>query len=485
MDLFPLFTQLKGRTVLVVGAGPVADRKIGLLLSAGAHVIVGAHAAHPQVQARAQAGTIELRLAPFDPAWLDTAWFVVAATSNTALNRQVAQAAEARRIFCNVVDDAALSSAQVPAIVDRAPLTIAISSGGSAPVIARRLRERIESLFEPALGALAALAQRQRLAIRQARPQLRARRDFYDWLLDGPVLGALRRQRPAEAEALLTQALGQDTQAPVGKVVLVGAGPGDPGLLTLRGLRALNEADVILTDRLVSAEVLALARRDAEVIDVGKRVGGPHESTQARIHALMASHARQGRCVVRLKGGDPMIFGRGGEELQYLRRHGIAYEVVPGITAALACGAYAGIPLTQRGHAQSLTLATAHRRHDTVAPTTARSTPATTPAPDTGRTHVFYMGVERLPTLRQQLLADGLAPQTPCAIVENGSRPEQRVLHATLDTIETQAQAHAIQSPALVIVGDVTALGAELGWFGTTLGTLPSRAHDAPLQTCA
>ncbi|HET8596166.1 MAG TPA: NAD(P)-dependent oxidoreductase, partial [Castellaniella sp.] len=316
MDLFPLFADLKGRTVLVVGAGVVAERKVGLLLSAGARVRVGAHAAHPGIRARAEAGEIELRLGAFDPAWLESAWLVVAATSDRALNRRVAETAAARRLFCNVVDDAALSSVQVPAIVDRAPLTIAISSGGSAPVIARRLRERIESLFDPALGALAALARRKRPAIRQARPHQGPRRAFYDWLLDGPVLDALRRNRPDEAEAALDGALARGTPAPAGKVVLVGAGPGDPGLLTLRGLRALNEADVILSDRLVSPEILALARRDAEVIDVGKTVGGPHESTQARIHALMVSHARQGRCVVRLKGGDPLVFGRGGEELQ-------------------------------------------------------------------------------------------------------------------------------------------------------------------------
>ncbi|WP_322996400.1 siroheme synthase CysG [Castellaniella sp.] len=484
MQHFPLFADLHGRTVLVVGAGVVADRKISLLLSAGAQVVVGAHAAHPQVQARALAGQIELRLAPFDPAWLDEAWLVIAATNDRALNQRIAQAAQARRLFCNVVDDAALSSAQVPAIVDRAPLTIAISSGGSAPVIARRLRERIETLLEPALGPLASLARHKRQAIRQARPQLRARRAFYDWLMDGPVLGALRRGQHQEAEAALDQALAQDTQAPVGKVLLVGAGPGDPGLLTLRGLRALNEADVILSDRLVSPEVLALARRDAQVLDVGKAIGGPHEDTQARIHALMVHHARQGRCVVRLKGGDPLVFGRGGEELQYLQRHGIAYEVVPGITAALACGAYAGIPLTHRDHAQSLTLATAHRRASTtksivlspvtrnhpVAPDSSLDTIEEVTTTGDGHTRVYYMGIGRLPSLCQQLLNDGLTATTPCAIVENGSRSNQRVLHATLQTLATQAQAQAIASPALIIVGEVSRLGAQLHWFGQTLG---------------
>lgn len=465
MNHFPLFADLKDRTAVVVGAGLVAERKIALLRAAGARVIVSARAAHPQVLARARAGEIELRLGEFDPALLDEAWLAVAATSDRAQNRQVADAAAARRLFCNVVDDPELSSVQVPAIVDRSPITIAISSGGAAPVIARRLRERIESLFDPALGALAALAQRKRPAIRQARPQLRPRRDFYDWLLDGPVLGALRRGRAGEAEALLDQALAARNPPPAGKVLLVGAGPGDPGLLTLRGLRALNEADVILADRLVSPAVLALARRDAQVIDVGKAPGGPHESTQARIHALMVSHARQGRCVVRLKGGDPMVFGRGGEELQHLKRHGIAYEVVPGITAALACGAYAGIPLTHRGHAQSLTLATAHRQ----AGASGRDRPAASGDGGDGRTRVYYMGVERLPELSARLLAEGHAPGLPCALVENGSRPEQRTLHATLGSLAHAAQRHAIRSPALVIVGAVAALGPDLAWFGETV----------------
>lgn len=481
MNHFPLFADLKGRTAVVVGAGLVAERKIVLLRAAGARVVVSARAAHPQVLARAQAGEIDLRLGDFDPALLDEAWLVVAATSDREQNRRVAAAAGMRRLFCNVVDDPELSSVQVPAIVDRTPITIAISSGGAAPVIARRLRERIESLFDPALGALAALAQRKRPAIRQALPQLRARRAFYDWLLDGPVLGALRRGRAAEAESLLGRALSTRTPPPEGKVLLVGAGPGDPGLLTLRGLRALNEADVILADRLVSPAILALARRDAHVIDVGKAPGGPHESTQARIHALMVSHARQGRCVVRLKGGDPMVFGRGGEELQHLKRHGIAYEVVPGITAALACGAYAGIPLTHRDHAQSLTLSTAHRRADASGP----GRPGAMRDGADDRTRVYYMGVERLPELRARLLAEGHAPGLPCALVENGSRPEQRTLHATLGSVAEEARRHAIRSPALIIVGETAALGMDLAWFGETLHTAAAGQPAEPQQTAA
>lgn len=458
MNHFPLFLDLHGKTVLVVGAGLVADRKIELLCSAGAHVVVVARTANLQVQARARSGQIELRLDEFDASQLGGAWLVVAATNDPVSNRRIAQAAADRHLWCNVVDDASLSSAQVPAIVDRSPVVVAISSGGAAPVVARRLREQIETLVDPAVGLLGGLVQRQRTAIRTARPDLAGRRRFYDWLFDGPVLGALRRGRTKLAESLLGEALLRDPGDAPGKVLLVGAGPGDPGLLTLRGLRALNEADVILHDRLVSPEVLDLARRDALRIAVGKTPGENHDATQRRIHALMAHHARQGRCVVRLKGGDPLVYGRGGEELEYLRANGIAYEVVPGITAALACGAYAGIPLTHRSHASEVALSTAHRRAD--------GRPGGREAEPT---RVYYMGVERLSSLCAQLMEQGLDRETPCALVENGSRANQRVVHASLEHIVSQSHRHAVRSPALFIVGAVASLGPRLAWFGETL----------------
>ncbi|MER1941588.1 siroheme synthase CysG [Castellaniella sp. FW104-16D08] len=462
MNLFPLFLDLHDKAVLVIGAGLVAERKIELLSQAGARITVLAPEACAAVRARAQAGQITWHAKAFDPAWLDAVWIVVAATPDPDVNQAVAAAAAARRIWCNVVDDAALSSAQVPAIVDRSPVTVAISSGGAAPIIARRLRERLEALTEPAIGPLAALAQRHRCAIRAAYPDLGARRRFYEELLDGPVMAALRRNRPERAERLLNEALQDQPAVRPGRVLLVGAGPGDAGLLTLRGLRALNEADVILYDRLVSMDVLALARRDAQRILVGKAPGGDHENTQQRIHALLVQHARQGRCVVRLKGGDPLIYGRGGEELKHLRAHGIAYEVVPGITAALACAAYAGIPLTHRDHASTLVLEAAHHRHGAQRNESAAA----------GRsTRVYYMGVKELPTLSRDLIAQGLKHTTPCALIENGSRTNQRVLHGNLDDIATAAQQQAITSPALLIVGAVAALGRQLSWFGETIAS--------------
>lgn len=462
MKHFPFFADLHGKNVLVVGGGIVAERKARSLLSAGACVTVGAPAISAGLLALETDSSLHCLHGHFSSSWLADTWLVIAATDDRELNQQIAEAAQARRLFCNVVDDPELSSFQVPAIVDRAPLTIAISSGGSAPVLARRLRERIESLFDHSLGALASLAERKRPDIRQALPDLRARRAFYDWLLDGPVFQALRSGQNEQADALIEDALAQGQTLQPGKVVLAGAGPGDPGLLTLKALRALNEADVILHDRLVSPEILSLARRDALLIHVGKTPGEDHEATQSRIHRLMVDHARQGRYVVRLKGGDAFIFGRGGEELEYLSDHDIAYEVVPGITSALACAAYAGVPLTHRNHAQSVRLITAHRCKDTP-PDEWRA--MTQP----GQTLVFYMGADQLDWIAGQLMRYGCDPDMPFALVENGSRLSQRTLYGTLETLALRAHEHSIRAPALLLLGEVAALGPRLSWFGARI----------------
>lgn len=459
MNLFPLFADLKGRAVLVVGGGAVATRKTEALLQAGAVVSVGAPELSDALMQLRHDGRIAHHAATFDAAWLDTAWLVIAATDDRTVNARVADAAGERRMLVNVVDDPALSSFQVPSIVDRSPLIVAISSSGVAPVLARRMRERIEALFDHTLGPLAALSAKFRLQIRRQRADMGPRRAFYDWLLDGPVAALLRQARPAEAEAALAAELARPAPAVVGSVVLVGAGPGDPGLLTLKALRALNEADIILYDKLVSPEVLSLSRRDAERVSVGKQPGEDHHATQARIHALLVAHAQAGKRVVRLKGGDPFIFGRGGEELIHLRAHGVRYEVVPGVTAACACAAYAGIPLTHRGHAQSLHLATAHGAADT-------ETIDWRAMARERQTLAFYMGVAQLETLTRQLTTHGRDAATPVAIVENGSRPEQRVLTTTLGELPDAARRHAVKSPSLLIVGEVAALAPQLSWFG-------------------
>ncbi|MHA6203266.1 siroheme synthase CysG [Dyella soli] len=458
MKLYPLFADMSGREALVVGGGVVGERKAAALLEAGARVTVGAATLTPALREWADQGRIRWLPGSFEEAWLDGAWLVIAATDDPDLHRRIAGLAQARRLFVNVVDDADLSSFHVPAVIDRAPVTVAISSGGHAPMLARLLRERLELLIDPVTGPLASLLGSMRSRIRAQLPDLAARRRFYGRVLAGPVQGLLRRGQLALAEAATERLLESAHAKATGSVVLLGAGPGDPGLLTLRGLRALNEADVILHDRLVSPEVLALARRDAERIEVAKQAGH-HHATQAQIHALMRVHAAAGRNVVRLKGGDPFVFGRGGEELEFLRQHDIPYEVVPGITAALACAAYAGVPLTHRDHAQSVRLVTAHCQGsvDTLDwPALAQER----------QTLAVYMGTSELPVLQERLLAHGRAATTPFAIIENGSRPEQRVVTGTLADLVERAGVHQVRSPALLIIGEVAALATSLAWFG-------------------
>lgn len=475
--LFPLFADLRGRSVLVVGGGAVAQRKAAALLDAGARVRLGAPALNPVLRAWAAEGRIEHLPGEFAPHWLDQAWLAIAATDDAAVNRAVAAAGEARRIWVNVVDDVEASGFHVPARVERGRVQIAISSGGGAPMLARHLRERLETELDESLGALAQLLNRERARIRRHYPDLGQRRRFFERVLAGPIAALLRDGRHDEAQRAFGAALIDDkpAAAPAGSVVLVGAGPGDAGLMTLRGLRALNQADVILHDRLVSREVLQLARRDAELIEVGKQAGN-HHTTQERIHELMLEHARAGKRVVRLKGGDPFVFGRGGEELETLAQAGIAFEVVPGITAALACAAYAGIPLTHRDHAQSLRLVTAHLK-DSAGDLDWQA------LAQEKQTLAVYMGVAGLDVLRDKLIEHGRAASTPFALVENGSRREQRVVTGTLAELAERAQGHRVQSPALLIVGEVAALAQRLHWFGAAPLTEPPA--DAALAQAA
>ncbi len=458
MKLFPVFADLNGRRVSVVGGGSVAERKTAALLAAGAVVSIGAPQLTDSLSRWVATGRITRHPGSFRETWIDGACLVIAATDDREVNQAVSAAAKARGVFVNVVDDAALSSFHVPAIVDRSPLLIAISSGGDAPMLARWVREKLETVLDHALGPLAALISRYRQRIRARHPATAPRRRYYEHLFAGPIPALLRRGQVLRAETLLQAGLNEKPATTTGSVVLVGAGPGDPDLLTIKALRALNEADVILHDHLVSPAVLDLARRDAERIAVGKQAGS-HKTSQERIHALLLEHARAGRRVVRLKGGDPFVFGRGGEELEFLHAHGIAYEVVPGITAAIACAAYAGIPLTHRDHAQSVRFVTAHCR----ASLDELDWPALA---QERQTLAVYMGVAELESLRAKLLAHGRAADTPFALIENGSRAEQRVVTGTLADLPEQARIHDVRSPALLILGEVAVLAERLHWFG-------------------
>jgi uroporphyrin-III C-methyltransferase/precorrin-2 dehydrogenase/sirohydrochlorin ferrochelatase len=393
----------------------------------------------------------------FEPRHFEGAVFAIAATGDRVVNAQVAATGRERNVLVNVVDDMELSSFIVPAIVDRSPLVVAISTGGVAPVLARLVRERLESMLDGSLGTLAGLLERWRSRIKARLPDVDARRRFYEGVLRGRVAALLRSRQPGAAELEIERTLAAAAAPGPGSVVLVGAGPGDAGLLTLNALRALQEADVILHDRLVSAEVLQLARRDADRICVGKSAHG-QTVAQERIHELLLEHARAGKRVVRLKGGDPFIFGRGGEEIDTLSAEGIPFEVVPGITAALGVAAYAGIPLTHRDYAQSVIFVTGHKKdYSRDLDWTALARPH--------QTVVVYMGLTDIEQLCSKLVEHGLPRTLPAAVVQQGTAKSQRVVTGTLATLARLAQRAQLHGPTLIIVGNVVRLRKRLNWF--------------------
>ncbi|MFQ2259104.1 siroheme synthase CysG [Aeromonas dhakensis] len=461
MDYLPIFCRLDNKPVLLVGGGEVAERKARLLLDAGAHLTVVAPELDPELAELAANGTIEWLAAEFAPAHLTGKWLVVAATDRREVNALVYQSANQARIFANVVDDPKRSSFIMPSIIDRSPLMVAISSGGKAPVLARLLREKLEAMLPQHLGAVAAFAGSLRDRVKTRFATMGERRRFWERLLGADRLGqALARGDHASAHQLADTLFAEESKAH-GEVVLVGAGPGDPGLLTLHALRQMQQADVVVYDRLVSDEVMALVRRDAKRIFVGKQAGN-HCVPQEGINQLLLEEAKKGQRVVRLKGGDPFIFGRGGEELETLVGSGIGFQVVPGITAASGCAAYAGIPLTHRDHAQSVRFVTAHGKggaQDLDWPLLAKDR----------QTLVFYMGLSSCATIREQLLAHGKGDDTPVALIERGTQPSQRVIRGTLEQLP--ALAIGVESPALIMVGSVVTLADSLAWFGQGAAT--------------
>jgi uroporphyrin-III C-methyltransferase / precorrin-2 dehydrogenase / sirohydrochlorin ferrochelatase len=457
MLYFPIFADLRDRPCLVVGGGAVALRKVRLLVSAGARVTVNAPELHPALARWLRAGRITHAAGRFDPAHLSGMVLAIAATGDPAVNRSVWAAGQRLGLLVNSVDDPAASSFIVPAIVDRSPLVVAVSSGGAAPVLARRLRQWLELVLPQGLGLLARLAGELRSKVK-ARIDPSERRGFWEAQLAGGFarLALAGKERDARRAFHLALERAADAALPRGRISLVGAGPGDPSLLTVRALQRLGEADVVLHDRLVSAEILALARRDADLVCVGKCAGGGCD--QARIHALMIRHASAGRRVVRLKGGDPFIFGRGGEELAAARNAGIACEVVPGITAALGCASATGLPLTLRHTAAAVTLITAQGGDDF----------DTLDWPGLGAAHhtlAIYMGAGNAAAIRDRLIAHGRAPGTPAALVHAGTTASQRLAIGTLAELGELVARHNLQAPLMIIIGETAALATDdVGW---------------------
>jgi uroporphyrin-III C-methyltransferase/precorrin-2 dehydrogenase/sirohydrochlorin ferrochelatase len=455
MDFLPLFHKLQGRVVLVVGGGEVALRKARLLSDAGAQMRVVAPEIRGDLRELAGEGATSLR--GYESADLQGVALVIAATDDEPLNARISAEAQALGIPVNVVDAPALCSVIFPAIVDRSPLIVAVTSGGDAPVLARLIRAKIETWIPATYGQLAGLAKRFRDRVKQLFPDVQQRRVFWEDVFQGQIAESVFAGKLGEAERLLDAKVAGAAPRALGEVYLVGAGPGDPDLLTFRALRLMQQADVVLYDRLVAPAIIELCRRDAERIYVGKR-RSEHAVPQEEINQLLVDLAKQGKRVLRLKGGDPFIFGRGGEEIEQLAAEGIQFQVVPGITAASGCAAYAGIPLTHRDHAQSVRFVTGHLKDgstdlpwgDLVAP---------------GQTLVFYMGLVGLPNICQELIAHGRAADTPAALVQQGTTQNQRVFTGTLADLPQLVAEHEVHAPTLVIVGEVVTLREKLAWF--------------------
>lgn len=473
MERLPIYLNLIDRHCLVVGGGVIAVRKIRLLQRAKAKISVLSPVLSRDLQSWVDAGDVTHIRNHYQREFDERYWLVIAATDDDDLNRQVGADAERNGMLCNVVDDNAASTFILPAIVDRSPVVIAIGTEGNAPVLAQQLKGQIEQWLPQRIGELAAQAGRWRQLVKKRFTTLRLRRRFWQAFFAGPIAQHLLAGRQHEAEnAMRAKLIGEFDEAATsgGEAWIVGAGPGDPGLITLRGQQLLARADVILYDRLVSQSVLDYARKEAEFIFVGKRAGA-QAMPQQDINALLVEHVRAGRRVCRLKGGDPFVFGRGGEEAQALAAADLPFQIVPGITAAIGGAAYAGIPLTLRGVSGSVTLATARLNGDD-GPDWARIVRA-------GDTLALYMGTSNVAEIQRQLLRNGVVADAPVGFVENATTDAQRSRFCTVATMQTVAANAGIASPSIIYVGAAVASANELQWF---TGDSPAPQFPALLE---
>ncbi len=455
MNHLPLGFKVRGRGCLLVGGTQVALRKARLLHEAGARLRVVAPAIDPELRQLVESGGGECFLRAFQEQDCTGAVLVVAADPDPDLNRQVARTAQAAGIPVNAVDDLEASDVIFPAMVRRPPLWFAISSGGGGPMLARFWRARLEALVPEGWGTVARIAQKMREPVRKQLPDTDQRRRFWERVLGGNVLLRLLSGGEQAGEALLREELAQPV-ASGGEVYLVGAGPGDPELLTLRALQLMQQADIVFYDRLVSAQVLERVRRDAEQVHVGKQ-SACHPVSQERINDLLIENARAGKRVLRLKGGDPFIFGRGGEEIERLAEAGVPFEVTPGISAAGGCACYAGIPLTHREYASSVRFLAGHPRDGQL------SLPWRELVAE-AQTLVFYMSSQGLPLICKSLCEHGAPEALPAALIERGTLPEQRVISGTLGDLAERVAELEVRPPTLLIVGEVVRLREQLRW---------------------
>jgi uroporphyrin-III C-methyltransferase / precorrin-2 dehydrogenase / sirohydrochlorin ferrochelatase len=459
MNFLPIFLDIKQRPCIVVGGGEVATRKVEYLLSAKANVCVIAPSLSPALEILLNKGRIEYTESVFKAELLENCVLVIAATDDAEVNKQVSSIAQARQLPVNVVDNPSLCSFIMPSVVNRDPVQIAISTGGASPVLARLLRAKLETMIPSAYGKLALLMQEFRGRVKQRFSNMQQRRRFWEQVLQGPVAEMLfAGQEKAALNALEKQLDNAEAQIDrEGEVYLVGGGPGDPDLLTFRALRLMQQAEVILYDRLVAPAIVELCRKDADRIYVGKEQD-QHTVSQHEINKLLVKHAKAGKRVLRLKGGDPFIFGRGGEEIESLMEEGISFQIVPGITAASGCASYAGIPLTHRDYAQSCIFITGHMQEGKLdlnwqALVQPRQTLA------------VYMGVSGIETLCNELIQHGLPGETPAAVIQQGTRPGQRTHIGKVNTLAKLIAAEKITPPSMLIIGEVVQLHEKLNWF--------------------
>lgn len=461
MSLLPLFIDIKNKPCLVIGGGVIASRKVNMLCKAEADITIVAPNICQELESLCEKADITTHSREFCDADIKDQALIIAATDNKSLNKHISQLAKQNNILVNVADDFKQGDVVLPSVIDRDPIQIAVTTGGASPVLARLLRRNLERCTPSAYGSLASLVEKYRQSATEAITDDDSRRRFWEEVLQGPIAEMVLAGKLSVAEEALQKKLttkdfiNNDT----GEVYLVGAGPGDPDLLTFRALRLMQQADAVVYDRLVSDQIMDLVRKDAEKIYAGKQRAN-HALQQESINHLLVRLAKEGKRVLRLKGGDPFIFGRGGEEIETLMDEGIHFQVVPGITAAAGCASYSGIPLTHRDHAQACIFVTGHLRDGTVNLNWKMLAHA-------NQTIVFYMGLHGLNIICQQLTKHGLSADTPAALITKGTTPDQRVLIGDLSSLPNLVVAQHVQGPTLIIVGSVVSLHTKLHWFLT------------------
>ena len=460
MDHLPIFINVRQNPCLVIGGGDIALRKINLLIKAQAKVDCLSPLFCEGITNLSQNGDVNLIQKSFESDDIKDYAIIIASTDDSSVNALISKSAKEARIPVNVVDSPELSSFIMPSIVDRSPVIIAVSSAGRAPVLARIIRAKLETVIPSAYGVLAEIAGEYRQKVKDRFSKIKDRRAFWESIFSGVIAEKVFSGRINEAKDDIDKQLKQASQMELGEVYLVGAGPGDPDLLTFKALRLIQQADVVLYDRLVSKGVMELVRRDSELIYVGKKGGSQESTRQIDINDQLVELGKSGKRVCRLKGGDPFIFGRGGEEIESLSEHGIPFQVVPGITAASGCSSYAGIPLTHRDYSQSCRFVTAHLKNGTT------NLPWDEFVIDQ-QTIVFYMALSGANYICQKLMEHGMDKDMPIAIIEKGTMPEQKVYISSLTKLPDLLATEDIHAPTLMIVGEVVKLNEKLNWYGT------------------